>query len=201
MVVENAPWQYLLQCDATLHHGDIVAAVSGAAWSDLIMIEVEEKREIDLPADVVWEEIRHFDRVLTWIPGGDTSTIRVRGSGIGAIRDIVLSTQGYVQHRLVAYDDSTRMFSYALTAGKPIGMQDYVVVATVTPNGDGRCTLRWSGRMTPDSTLNEVEIGDALKVALGNMTTGIIAKLKGRRPEFVSQPNEDWQLRQSTPRA
>lgn len=160
------------------------------------MIEVEVRREIDLPADVVWEEIRHFDRVLTWIPGGETSTIKVQGSGVGAIRDIVLSTQGYVQHRLVAFDDAKRTFSYELTAGKPIGMQDYVVVATVTPNGDARCTLCWSGRMTPDSTLDEVQIGDALKVALGNMTTGIVAKLQRRTPVFVSQPNEDWQLRQ-----
>jgi hypothetical protein len=158
------------------------------------MIEVEHKRIIDLPAATVWEEVRHFDRVLTWVPGGDTSTIRVTGSGVGALRDIHLSTQGYVQHRLVAYDDTARMFSYELTAGQPIGMLDYVVVATVTPVDAGRCTIRWAGRMTADASTNEVEVGRALEVALANMTTGIVARLKGEPPVYITQPNEAWQL-------
>ena len=159
------------------------------------MIEIEHKRNTDLPATTVWEEIRHFDRVLKWIPGGEKSTIEVQGSGIGAIRDIQLVTQGYVQHRLIAFDDTKRTFSYELTAGKPIGMQDYTVVLTVTPIDATHCTIRWAGRMTSDKSLNEVEVGRALEVALGNMTTGIIARLKGERPVFVGQPNEDWQLR------
>ncbi|MGE0666992.1 MAG: SRPBCC family protein [Sphingomonadales bacterium] len=159
------------------------------------MIEIEHKRDADLSADTVWAELRHFDRVLNWIPGGAQSTIRVEGDGVGAIRDIQLSTQGYVQHRLVAFDDEKRMLSYELTAGNPIGMQDYVVVATVTPIDDHGCTIRWAGKMTADGSLNEGEIGRALEVALANMTTGLIALLKGQKPGFVEQPNEDWQLR------
>ncbi len=159
------------------------------------VVEVEHFREIDLPADTVWEELRHFDRVLNWIPGGERSTITVEGEGVGAVRDIHLATQGYVQHRLVAFDNQARSFSYELTAGKPIGMQDYVVVATVTPVDDDHCTIRWAGRMTAVETLDEKEVGHALEVALGNMTTGIIAGLKSEKPVFVSQPNEDWQLK------
>ena len=158
------------------------------------MIEIEHKRTTDLSATTVWEEIRHFDRVLKWVPRGEESTITVSGTGIGAVRDIHLATQGYVQHRLIAIDDGQRMFSYELTAGKPIGMQDYTVVATVTPIDAQHCTIRWAGRMTADKSLDEVEVGRALEVALGNMTTGIIARLKGERPVFVGQPNEDWQL-------
>jgi hypothetical protein len=160
------------------------------------MIEVEHKRTIDLPAATVWEEVRHFDRVLKWVPGGDSSRITVTGSGVGALRDIHLSTQGYVQHRLVAYDDAARMLSYELTAGQPIGMLDYVVVATVTPVDAGHCTIRWAGRMTADGSLNEAEVGRALEVALANMTSGIIARLKGEPPVYVTQPNEAWQLQQ-----
>ncbi|MEZ5460004.1 MAG: SRPBCC family protein [Steroidobacteraceae bacterium] len=158
------------------------------------MIEVEHLRTIDLPAAVVWEEVRHFDRVLKWVPGGETSRIAVTGSGVGALRDIHLSTQGYVQHRLVAYDDAARMFSYELTAGQPIGMKDYVVVATVTPVDAARCSIRWAGRMTADASTNEVEVGRALEAALANMTTGIIARLKGEAPAYIAQPNEAWQL-------
>ncbi|MDA0339658.1 MAG: SRPBCC family protein [Proteobacteria bacterium] len=161
------------------------------------MIEIEHKRDTDLSADVVWAEIRHFDRVLKWVPGGGDSTISVKGDGVGAVRDITLVTQGYVQHRLIAFDDEMRMFSYELTDGMPIGMQDYSVVATVTPIDEDHCTIRWAGRMIADGSLDEVEVGRALEVALGNMTTGIIARLKGEVPAFVLQPNEDWQLNRS----
>lgn len=161
------------------------------------MIEVEHRRDIDLPAATVWEEVRHFDRVLKWVPGGEQSTITVTGTGVGAVRDIHLSTQGYVQHRLVAFDDEARTFSYELTAGKPIGMQNYVVVATVTPVDPHRCTIVWAGMMSADASLKEVEVGRALEVALANMTSGIIARLKRERPSFVSQPNEAWQLQRS----
>ena len=161
------------------------------------MIEIEHRRDIDLPADLVWAELRHFDRVLKWIPGGERSTIRVRGEGIGAVRDLQLATQGQVQHRLVALDDVERMLSYELTGGKPIGMQAYTVVASVTPIDDHHCSIRWAGRMTADASLDEVEVGRALEVALGNMTTGLIAQLKGEAPQFALQPNEDWQLRRN----
>jgi hypothetical protein len=159
------------------------------------MIEVDVHRDADLSAEAVWEEIRHFDRVLKWVPGGDESTISVKGEGVGAMRDIELSTQGYVQHRLVAFDDEQRMFSYELTAGKPIGMQDYIVVASVTPVNETHCTIRWSGKMTADTSLEEGKTANALEVALDNMIVGIIALLKGEVPEYTQQPNEDWQLR------
>ena len=111
------------------------------------------------------------------------------------MRDIQLSTQGYVQHRLVAFDDDARMLSYELTAGKPIGMQAYTVVATVTPIDEQNCTIRWLGEMSADASLNEGEVGSALETALANMTTGLVALLRGEEPAFVRQPNEDWQLR------
>ena len=159
------------------------------------MIEVDVRRETDLPAGRVWEEMRHFDRVLRWIPGGEQSTIRVTGQGVGAVRDIQLATQGYVQHRLVAFDDERRTFSYELTGGKPIGMQNYRVVASVTPIDESRCVIRWLGKMTADGSLDEAEVGRALEIALDNMVTGTIALLKGEQPDFARQPNEDWQLR------
>ena len=159
------------------------------------MIAVDVRREADLPAGTVWDEMRHFDRVLNWIPGGGESTISVSGEGVGAVRDLQLATQGYVQHRLIAFDNEKRSFSYELTAGMPIGMQSYVVVASVSEIDNTHCIIRWAGKMTADGSLDEAEVARALEVALGNMVTGIVALLKGEKPEFVMQPNEDWQLR------
>ena len=159
------------------------------------MINVEVKRQVDLSAEIVWEEMRHFDRVLRWIPGGDKSTITVNGNGVGAVRDIHLATQGYVQHRLTAYDEVKRMFSYELTGGKPIGMQSYWVTASVTVIDSDHCSICWSGQMSADASLNEEDVADALEIALGNMVIGTIALLKNETPKFHQQPNEDWQLR------
>ena len=156
------------------------------------MIEIECARDLEFAADVVWEEVRHFDRVLNWVPRGDESTIEVSGQGVGMQRDIELATMGYVQHRLEMLDDERRTFSYSLTGGKPLGMKEYVVVATVTPIDEGRCTLRWSGRMTGDGSLDEAEIGRALEMALANMTTGIAAALKGEAPDFTAQLGVDY---------
>ena len=97
------------------------------------MKKVEVIRIADIPAQVIWDEMKHFDRVLRWVPGGNKSTISVKGQGIGAIRDIELVTQGYVQHELVAYNEKDYSFSYKLTNGKPVGMQDYKVIAKIIP--------------------------------------------------------------------
>lgn len=156
------------------------------------MIDIQHQRDTDLSAEQVWAEMRHFDRVLHWIPRGDESTITITGEGIGMVRDIQLATMGYVQHRLVAFDDEQRTFSYSLTGGKPLGMQDYSVVATVTPIDEGHCTIRWAGRMTADGSLDEDEIGRALEMALANMTTGIIAVVRGEAPDFSLQPRVDY---------
>ena len=161
------------------------------------MIRINVEREVDLSAETIWEEMKHFDRVLRWVPGGDKSTISVKGNGVGAIRDINLITQGYVQHQLIAFDNEERMFSYKLTAGKPVGMEDYTVVASVTPIDKNNCKIQWAGEMKSDSRVDENKVGVALEAALGNMVTGTIALLKGEKPVFSEQPLEDWQKHNS----
>ncbi len=161
------------------------------------MISINVEREVDLPAETIWEEMKHFDRVLRWVPGGDKSTISVKGEGVGAIRDINLITQGYVQHQLIAFDNEKRMFSYKLTAGKPVGMENYTVVASVTPIDKNNCKIQWAGEMESDSRVDENKVGVALEAALGNMVTGTIALLKGEKPVFSEQPLEDWQKHNS----
>ena len=42
------------------------------------MKSVEVIRTTKIPAEIIWDEMKHFDRVLRWVPGGDKSTISVR---------------------------------------------------------------------------------------------------------------------------
>ena len=154
---------------------------------------VEISRITDIPSQTIWNEMKHFDRVLNWVPGGNESSISVKGKGVGAIRDITLITQGYVQHELVAYSDKELSFSYKLTDGKPVGMQDYVVVAKIIPIDDNNSEIRWVGKVESDKRLNEDDVAEALSVALNNMITGLIALLKNQEPVFIHQPLEDWQ--------
>ena len=157
------------------------------------MKTVEVIRIANISAEIIWDEMKHFDRVLRWVPGGNESTISVRGHGIGAIRDIELVTQGYVQHELVAYSEKDYSFSYKLTDGKPVGMQDYIVVAKITPINQQKSEIRWSGKVTSDKRLNENDVAKALSAALNNMITGLIALIKKEKPIFVDQPLENWQ--------
>ena len=157
------------------------------------MKTVEVIRIADIPAQVIWDEMKHFDRVLRWVPGGNESTISVKGHGVGAIRDIELVTQGYVQHELVAYSEKDYSFSYKLTDGKPVGMQDYIVVAKITPINKQKSEIKWSGKVTSDKRLSENDVADALSTALNNMITGLIALIKKEEPVFVNQPLENWQ--------
>ena len=157
------------------------------------MKSVEVIRIANIPAEIIWDEMKHFDRVLRWVPGGNESTISVRGNGVGAIRDIELVTQGYVQHKLVAYSEKDYSFSYKLTDGKPVGMQNYIVIAKITPIDQQKSEIRWSGEFTSDKRLNENDVAEALSTALNNMITGLIAFIKKEKPVFVDQPLEDWQ--------
>ena len=157
------------------------------------MKTVEVIRIADIPAQVIWDEMKHFDRVLRWVPGGNESTISVKGHGVGAIRDIELVTQGYVQHELVSYNEKDYSFSYKLTGGKPVGMQDYIVVAKINPINQQKSEIKWSGKVTSDKRLNENDVAEALSTALNNMITGLIALIKKEKPIFVNQPLEDWQ--------
>lgn len=157
------------------------------------MKTVEVIRIADIPAQVIWDEMKHFDRVLRWVPGGNASKISVKGHGVGAIRDIELITQGYVQHELVAYSEKDYSFSYKLTDGKPVGMQDYIVVAKITPINKQKTEIKWSGKVTSDKRLSENDVAEALSTALNNMITGLIALIKKEEPVFVNQPLENWQ--------
>ena len=157
------------------------------------MKTVEVIRIADIPAQVIWDEMKHFDRVLRWVPGGNASKISVKGHGVGAIRDIELVTQGYVQHELVAYSEKDYSFSYQLTEGKPVGMQDYIVVAKITPINKQKSEIKWSGKVTSDKRLSENDVAEALSTALNNMITGLIALIKKEEPVFVNQPLENWQ--------
>ena len=157
------------------------------------MKTVEVIRIADIPAQVIWDEMKHFNRVLRWVPGGNESTISVKGKGVGAIRDIELVTQGYVQHELVAYNEKDYSFSYKLTDGKPVGMEDYIVVAKITSINKQKSEIRWSGKVTSDKRLNENDVAEALRAALNNMISGLIALLTKEKPIFIDQPLEDWQ--------
>ena len=42
------------------------------------MKSVEISRVADIPSEIIWDEMKHFDRVLRWVPGGSESTISVK---------------------------------------------------------------------------------------------------------------------------
>ena len=39
------------------------------------MENVVVSRIAEIPAETIWDEMKHFDRVLRWVPGGDKSCL------------------------------------------------------------------------------------------------------------------------------
>ena len=87
------------------------------------MKTVEVSRITDIPSQTIWNEMKHFDRVLNWVPGGNESSISVKGKGVGAIRDITLITQGYVQHELQNHGFLCSISSFVSQADKLVWLQ------------------------------------------------------------------------------
>ena len=111
------------------------------------MPKVERSVVVDTDADTVWQLIRDFNGLSSWIPGGP----------VGVIEDGLLSDQvGCVRRfgdgddapreRLVTLDDVTRSYRYTLLSG-PFKVRDYLAVMRVTPVHDGgapRCLVEWN---------------------------------------------------------
>ena len=72
-------------------------------------------------------------------------------------------------------------------------MQDYLVVAKITPINKQKSEIRWSGKVTSDKRLDENDVAEALSTALNNMISGLIALIEKEKPVFFDQPLEDWQ--------
>ena len=104
-------------------------------------------RIIDAPVEAVWEMVRDFNALPSWVPAVARSSIEdgLDADVVGCVRAIYLGEQ-LVRERLLTLDDARYRFGYNFeTPAFPV--ENYRAEFELIPVTDGdRCFAQWSAR-------------------------------------------------------
>ncbi len=136
------------------------------------MAEVLVTEDLPVPAMKVWELVRDFGGIRSWI-GDMVQSIEMEGEGVGAIRTLSLIGNTKLYEQLTAHDEEERSFSYAIIRESPLPVADYLAKFKLVETGADSCRIEWS------STFEPVGISDAdAKPMIEGIYTSGIAGLK-----------------------
>ncbi|MEE2782539.1 MAG: SRPBCC family protein [Pseudomonadota bacterium] len=110
------------------------------------MAEAKVVKKIGASADAVWDQLSDFAGIS---PGGPIEAVRYEGEGVGMVRYLTMGG-GQVIERLEAHDAEQRTFTYAIINDDcPLPFADYSATVNITDDGDGTCTVDWTGTFEP----------------------------------------------------
>lgn len=134
------------------------------------MATAQVTKTLAAPADDVWRILSNFKGIQV---GGPVTAVSYTGEGVGMERTITMGG-GEVVERLLEHDDVQRTFSYAIiNDDSPLPFADYSARVNIADNGDGSCTVDWTG------TFEARGVDEATAI---NTATGIYAGgIKGAR--------------------
>lgn len=109
------------------------------------MAEGKAEASIARSPDDVWELVREFGGLETWMPGVETCVVDgdVRTIGLMGIE---------IKEQLRNLDDAKRSISYSVVESPMGNMESHLATITVEPEGDGS-HLTWTVAVTPDDLL------------------------------------------------
>lgn len=134
------------------------------------MGKVEVNEEIAASAAAVWERIRDFGGIASWMAG--VEKCEVEGEGVGAVRSVTMGPMEVVE-RLESLDDGGRSLCYSLQQGR-LPVENYLGTIRVTENGPASCRVDWSARY---DVLEGAGEGD-IEAAVGGAYSGSLQALK-----------------------
>lgn len=105
------------------------------------MVEIRVDRTLEVPAQRVWESLRSFEGVETYLPMIAHS--EVRGRGAGSVRVCTTQDGGRIEERLESLDDAAMRLEYSIV-NAPMPIDAYRSTMHVQAHGDDRCTVSWS---------------------------------------------------------
>jgi carbon monoxide dehydrogenase subunit G len=115
-------------------------------------VKISEK--VAAPAAEVWELLGDFGGLAKWC-GPVLQSCRVEGSGVGAVRTIVLAGGKSIRERLEGLDPPRRTLSYSIVGKSPIPVRDYLATCRVVETGPSECRVDWEARFEPDGVSEE----------------------------------------------
>jgi len=124
------------------------------------MSEAKVVKQIRASADAAWDQLGNFSGIEA---GGGIDSVTYEGEGVGMTRTIVMGGKPIVE-RLDVHDPAAKTFTYAIINDDgPLPFSDYSATVKIDDNGDGTCTVDWTGTFEPRG----VEEADAVNIATG----------------------------------
>lgn len=110
------------------------------------MAGVKVSEGVEAPAEDVWALFRDFGGVDRYARG--VERCELEGSGIGAVRTVVMAGGLQLRERLESLDDVARRLQYSIVGESPLPADDYLSTVEVLEE-DGGCRVEWSGTFAP----------------------------------------------------
>ncbi|MFW6157370.1 MAG: SRPBCC family protein [Balneolaceae bacterium] len=98
---------------------------------------------INAPAQAVWEIVRDFGALHTYVEAVENCTLEKRGTE--TVRILTLADGAEVSERLEALDDEHRQLSYSIIES-PLPVDNYLSVMEVKPKYNNASEFVWSSR-------------------------------------------------------
>lgn len=110
------------------------------------MVEAKVVKDINASAKDVFDVLCVFDGIKA---GGPIEAVRYEGEGVGMVRYLSMGG-GEVVERLDVLDPETLTMTYAITNDdSPLPFTDYSATVQITDNGNGTCSVDWTGTFDP----------------------------------------------------
>lgn len=122
-----------------------LGAASALAFAAAPVLHVSKSVDIDAPAAKVWDKAKDFNGLNTWHPAVESDQI-LEGSNnkVGAVRLLTLKGGGTIKEKLLAFDEKSYTYKYAILEGV-LPVSDYTSTVTIESIGKEKTKVTWSG--------------------------------------------------------
>ncbi len=135
----------------------VFSAVGLGAANVASAAEIMQVVTVTAPPAKVWDLIKAFDSIATWLPPAASSPAN-HGTDIGSVRVITLKAPGdpTVTEKLTAHSDAARSYSYEIVKVDPkvLPVTNYVSTIAVSPTSGGSL-ITWRGSFTPAAGVDQ----------------------------------------------
>lgn len=143
---------------------------------------VQHTEVFDAPVSRVWALLADWGGIADWMPDGYIRSLRLDGSGPGAVRHLVTLHGVNVAERLDEMDEERGLLNLSIIEPMPWGMSSYSAQARLSAPEPDRCKLTWRGTFEmADDTASADELAVLLKKSYARMFKGIRNELSRPR--------------------
>lgn len=110
------------------------------------MARVSKTTTIQAAPDAVWETVRDFGGIHTYVEA--IADVATEGTGVGARRTLTLQDGAQVIERLDHRDDEAHEMGYSIVRS-PLPLEDYTASVQVRAEGADACEITWWSTFEP----------------------------------------------------